>query len=185
MRLTTLFTIVCLAGAAHTASAQSGPVPNTGMAAVGVSAGGTVTTAPYLDNGPILSANAEWYTTPRVSIRGQLTGAWTGIVGQPDNQVRPAAFLGNVVYNWERGAWHPYATGGVGVYRFRATEFGLDSHDTKFGVNLGGGIEYFLTRRDTLTGELLVHAIPGNFNTLRTEFESTYWTIAGGYKKYF
>ena len=71
MRLTTLFTIVCLAGAAHTASAQSGPVPNTGMAAVGVSAGGTVTTAPYLDNGPILSANAGG-THARVSIHGSL-----------------------------------------------------------------------------------------------------------------
>lgn len=185
MRLTALFTIVCLAGAAHTASAQNRPVPDAGMAAVGVSAGAAVPTAQYLDNGWILSANAEWYTTPRVSIRGQISGAWTGIVGQPDNQVRPAAFLGNVVYNWERGTWHPYATGGAGIYNFRASEFGVDSHDTKFGVNFGGGIEYFLTRRDTVTGELLIHAIPGNYDTFHTQFESTYWTISGGYKKYF
>jgi opacity protein-like surface antigen len=90
---------------------------------------------------------------------------------------------GNVVYNWERGQWHPWATGGVGVYRLRYSENDFSASDTKLGLNLGGGVDYFLSRRDAVTGEIALHALPGDADT--SGLRARYWTIAGGYKLFF
>jgi hypothetical protein len=62
---------------------------------------------------------------------------------------------------------------------------GIDSSDNKFGGDVGAGIEYFLTRRDTLLGEVTFHAIPGTVTSYRSAYEAGYWTLCGGYKRYF
>ena len=169
------------------AAAQSrGPVPNTGMMAAGVSMGAAPAFDSALNNGLDLAGQFESYLTPRVSIRALVSKAWNDINDRPfTGTVAPIAVNGNVVYNWEGGAWHPYATAGVGLYHYTFTEGGLDSSDTKFGVNAGGGVEYFVTRHDTLTGEVVFHAIPGTVSSLRSSYDAGYWRIAGGYKKYF
>jgi opacity protein-like surface antigen len=102
------------------------------------------------------------------------------------------AFTVNGVHNWERGAWHPYATAGVGLYRFRLSNdffdddaFDGENSDTKFGVNLGGGMEYFFTRRDTLTGEIQYHLVPGDADTFLADYDTNYWSFSFGYKRYF
>jgi hypothetical protein len=46
------------------------------------------------------------------------------------------------------------------------------------GLNIGGGAEYFLSWRDTLTGDITLHAVHGN----ATGYQARYWTITGGYK---
>src|SRR4029453_16866211 len=97
------------------------------------------------DPGFMLGVGLEHYLSRRVSIRGQLPGAWWGLDdSRDDDSVSPLGFVGNLVYNWERGTWHPYATAGFGVYKFRFTERDIDSHDAPVGFNLGGGIEYFI-----------------------------------------
>ena len=100
--------------------------------------------------------------------------------------MKPLYFDGNVVYNWERGVWHPYATGGVGAYHFNSDiDPSISGGDTKFGVNLGGGIEYFLTRHATITGEVLYHKV-GEFTSPVTTFgDGSFWSFAIGGKKYF
>jgi transcriptional regulator with XRE-family HTH domain len=62
----------------------------------------------------------------------------------------------------------------------------VKSGDTRFGINFGGGAEYFVTRRDAFLGEALVHVVPGD-DVLgsRATYANGYWSISGGYKKYF
>ena len=176
---------VLLTGATE-ASAQR-RVPAAGMWALGGSMGAGVPSDPSLDKGLELAGNAESYLTPRVSIRGQLGGAWSDIVGRHfTGIVNPVFVDGNVVYNWEGGVWHPFVTGGVGVYRYRSTENGAgNATDTRPGVNLGGGLEYFYSRRGTITFETLYHAVSEVHTPLATFNEGQFWTFGVGVKRYF
>jgi hypothetical protein len=91
------------------------------MWALGGSIGGSVPSDPSLGNGLELVGNVETYVTPRVSIRGQLGGGWSDIVGRGfTGTINPVFVDGNVVYNWEGGVWHPFVTGGVGIYHYRS-----------------------------------------------------------------
>ena len=123
----------------------SAALPDTGMVGVGASVGVDIPSAAALDKGLDLAVNIEGYLTPRVSVRGQLGGAWWDIVGQRfTGTVKPLYVDGNIVYNWEGGAVHPYVTAGIGMYRFRFEQAGLEGSDTKAGFNVGGGVEVLL-----------------------------------------
>jgi opacity protein-like surface antigen len=187
-RATTVAALLLVSALASPAWAQT-RVPDEGMFAIGLNVGFANPGEDALNTGLNLGASFEGYLTPRVSIRGQLTGAWFEDDVFEDTTVSPMAFTGNAVYNWERGAWHPYATGGVGLYRFRLSDEFIDDDDldteSRFGVNLGGGIEYFFTRRDTFTGEIQFHLIPGDFDGLLAGYDASYWSFAAGYKRYF
>jgi hypothetical protein len=161
--------------------------PARDMWAVGGSIGLSVPTDPSLDQGFDIAGNIERYLTSRVSVRGQIGTAWWDIVGRHfTGTVNPVYLDGNVVYNWEGGKWHPYVTGGIGMYRFRSDEsLAPNGSDTNVGGNFGGGIEYFYSRRSTITGEGLYHAV-GAFNTpLATFPEGSSWTFMAGVKHYF
>jgi len=165
--------------------AQADRVPDTGMMAIGLSAGLAIPTADDLETGFSVGLNLERYFTPRVSVRGQLGAAWMDLHGHSfEGTEKPLSFTGNLVYNWEGGAIHPYATGGLGYYHFRYTDSDIDGSDNHFGGNLGGGIEYFFTRRDTITAEALVHLVSGRAEGPLASHDATYWTINFGYKKY-
>jgi outer membrane protein with beta-barrel domain len=188
MRTTSLLVLSCLVvlGGAATAAAQ-GRVPAQGMWGLGASIGAAVPADASLQNGVELAGTLENYLTPRVSIRGQLGGAWSDITGRTfSGTVRPVYVDGNVVYNWEGGVVHPYVTGGVGLYRFHTSESGApDSSDTKAGFNVGGGIELFFTRRATMTTELLYHKVD-SFDSALTRFnDGSFWRFAIGAKTYF
>jgi len=173
-----------LAFAAAPAVAQRAPAP--GMWAVGGSVGVSVPADPSLDKGLDVAASVEGYLTSRVSVRGQLGGSWWDIVGRNfTGTVTPLRLDGNILYNWEGGKVHPYVTAGVGMYRYRSTIAGApDGSDTDAGFNVGGGFEYFLTRRATVTGEALYHKV-GSFNTPVTTFnDGSFWSIDVGLKTY-
>jgi opacity protein-like surface antigen len=162
-------------------------VPAAGSWAVGGSIGGSLPSDPSLDKGLDVAGILEGYLTPRVSVRGQVGASWWDITGRHfTGTVKPLRLDGNLVYNWEGGAWHPYVTGGVGMYRYASAESGApEASDTKIGVNIGGGIEYFFTRDATVTGEALYHKVDA-FNTPLTAFaDGSYWTLSLGVKKYF
>jgi len=170
--------------AAAPAFAQRTPTP--GMWAVGGAIGASLPTDASLDKGLDVAVSVEGYLTSRVSVRGQLGGSWWDIVGRGfTGTVTPLRLDGNVVYNWEGGAIHPFVTGGVGMYRYRSEiGAGPDTSDTKAGFNVGGGIEYFLTRRATVTGEALYHKT-GAFNTRVATFnDGSFWTLGVGLKAY-
>jgi len=179
-------TVTLLAMGAAPAAAQA-RVPDTGMSAFGVTLGASIPRDEALANGLDLGAQGEYYLSPRVSVRGKISGPWFDIQrpGFPDSTVHPIAFEGNIVHNWEEGIWHPYATAGIGWYHYGFDEERLQSSANKFGINLGGGAEYFLSRRDAVLGELQVRVIPGHAHSLSSDYETGYWTLAVGYKRYF
>ena len=67
----------------------------------------------------------------------------------------------DVNYNWERGKWHPFVGTGVGSYflQYRRRDEPLGSSVTRFGLNAGGGIEFFLNRTVALKGEGRYHSV--------------------------
>ena len=63
--------------------------------------------------------------------------------------------MGNLVLAVPMGVIRPYASGGVGLLRFSVTRSNLldiDSND--FGVNMGGGVEGFLTNNIGVFGDI-------------------------------
>ena len=177
----------CLIGIGVTPAAAQRRAPSTGMWAVGGSIGPTTPSEPSLDTGVDLVGNAEYYVTPRVSVRGQLGGARWDVIGRGfTGRVAPVYVDGNVVYNWEGGVIHPYVTGGVGVYRF-GSAFGVipETTDTHVGVNGGGGVEYFVTRRAAATAELLYHKVDAFTSPLIVFNDGSFWSFSAGAKIYF
>ena len=156
------------------------------MWAIGGSAGVTTPHDPSLDNGLEVAGNVERYFTPRVSVRAQVAGSSWDVVGRHfTGTVTPLRVDGNVVYNWEGGAVHPYVTAGVGAYRYHSSLSATpDASDTNAGLDLGGGVEYFLKGRAAVTVEALYHRV-GAFNTpLATFNDGSYWSIDFGLKGY-
>jgi len=160
-------------------------VPDAGMWALGASIGAALPEEPNLENGIELAGAIEGYITPRVSVRGQLGAAWFDVTGTRDQTIRPVFFAGNLVYNWELGQWHPYVTAGVGIYRYHATRGSAEDDDRNAGFDLGGGFEYFFTRRATITAEILYHNVGDVINSLARYPDGSFWTFAMGGKAYF
>lgn len=164
------------------------PVPATGMWAVGGSIGASAPADAALQNGIDFAGNIERYLTPRVSVRGQIGVSRWDIQGHSfPGRIVPFFADANAVYNWEGGAIHPFVTAGVGLYRFHASEPSLrgDDSDTKPGVNLGGGLEYFLDRHTTMGGELLYHKVGAFDSPLAAFGDGSFWRFGFGVKRYF
>ena len=184
---------VLVAFGVTSAGAQSrrdvaGPVPAPGMIGVGASIGAAPPLEASFTNGLNLTGNIEGYLTRRVSVRGQVSGAFWDITGRGfTGTVRPVAFDGNVVYNFEGGKIHPFLTGGVGLYHYRFEENPTTGSANKFGLNAGGGMEYFFHRHATATAEVLYHGITsGSVTSPATTYDDpSYWTFTAGLKKYF
>jgi opacity protein-like surface antigen len=183
--------MILLATAAGTASAQQ-RVPDRGMFALGLNFGFAIPHDELVETGIFTSVSGEYYLTPRVSLKAQFGGSWFDTDDDDvgfEEKVSPMHLTGSVVYNWERGKVHPYATAGAGWYRYRF-RVGEDSDedvvtDSKFGVSLGGGAEYFLSRSDTIVANVTFHVISGDTVGSFFAYNGSFWSFSGGYKKYF
>src|SRR6478672_3326276 len=89
LRVVIVGLIVCSAAPAMAQARRARrPVPDAGMGAVGFTAGASLPTDAALQNGVDLGAQIEGYLTPRVSLRGRVSGAWFDITGRsfPDRK---------------------------------------------------------------------------------------------------
>lgn len=162
--------------------------PDTGMWAVGASVGATTPDNTNLDSGLDVGGALEGYLTPRLSVRGQVRTAWWNFQDQLGftGTLQPVFMGGNLVYNFERGVWHPYVTAGVGRYTYHWTEPGVpDGSNSYGGANVGGGIEHFFTRDATLTFELLYHNVGDVVVPRAVLHDGSFWAFTMGGKKYF
>jgi opacity protein-like surface antigen len=193
VRLRSLSAIaVCLCLTAASAEAQRRPVvlhasvPEAGDLAAGASVGLSTPTDRFFGNGIEVAGGIEGYLTPRVAVRGQLGTTWWDITGlRGADEMQPMFVSANLVYNWGGEVWHPYVTGGIGVYRFKFEGERGDDSDSSGGFNFGGGIEYFMESRTAITGEVLYHSV-GDFRTSGLTFaEGSFWSFMGGLKTYF
>jgi Outer membrane protein beta-barrel domain len=181
-------------------------VPDAGMAAIGGSIGGALPAGEQPDNGLHLAATVEGFLTPRVAVRGDVGAGWIGADRRGFRMdLRPPFFNVNLFYNWERGVWHPYITGGLGLYRYSSaiptgtmdpklrddlialgfdlTPGTIEGSDRELGANLGGGVEYFLSSRSTVVGEFRYHGV-GNVAGI-IPFEGSFFSLSAGLKRYF
>jgi hypothetical protein len=122
----------------------------------------------FEDLEPVFTGSFEYYTSPRVSWRG-LLGVTSFDADLPGNASVDTTFLtANVLYNWEGGVIHPYLTGGAGLYQKNgSSDLPSRFDESVFGVNGGGGIDWYLGSRWALEFEGTFHGLSGeNPNTL-------------------
>jgi hypothetical protein len=198
---------VLLMGSAIPAVAQA-VAPFGGAVAIGGAFGGAVPTADRLDNGFYAGGGILVAVASHVSLSAE-AGADHVAIDRPGfrSDLMPRfADIGALVH-WRSDPFRPFLTGGVGIYRYtinvssqsfsdpslrnELVSLGLTPssrgsiqvrHDEP-GINLGGGFDYFFTRRSALTMDLRAHAT-------RTFVEvaplgGVFVNIAIGFRQYF
>jgi Outer membrane protein beta-barrel domain len=102
-----------------------------------------------------LEGHVDYYLTPRVAVRFGV--GWTNppFDRESTDSLRQVRAGGDLLYNWERGKWHPFAGAGVGAHILQEKDNGRDVGDSesKLGGAVLGGVEYFFTRDSTIKGE--------------------------------
>jgi hypothetical protein len=137
------------------ASSFAQRVPDEGTMAAGAEFGFLASGDDDLEGSPILGGFFEYYFTPRLSIRPGLTFLDADFDSEDDDSLRQVRIGADVIYNWERGKWHPFAGGGVSVYSLRLKDNGRAFGDSanQLGLSGLGGVEYFFNRRTALKFE--------------------------------
>jgi len=135
--------------------------PHSGSTAVGIDAGAFIPRDSQLQSAPVVNVLAEYYVTPRVSLRTDFGVTNPGFVRESSDSLRQIPLRVDLNYNWEGGKWHPFVGTGVGAYfiQFKDNGQSFGSSETKAGFNVGGGVEYFTSRTVSLKGEGRYHMI--------------------------
>ena len=182
--MTRLIRLVCIIAALSSISVvpATAQTPDTGMVAVGADVGSLLPDGVF-EPALTLGGFAEWYSSPRVSVRAMLAWASPGVESRTEDHFRQVKLLFNGVYNWEYGVWHPFVTAGTGFYfvRLLLNDRPDPDGETRGGINFGGGVEFFTTGMTTIKGEArwdLVSHPPG-------QPDATGFTITIGLKQYF
>jgi hypothetical protein len=182
MRLSTrLVTIASLTFVLVAAPALA-QTPDTGL----IGAGGDIGVFfpdDAFENTLTIDGFAEYYATPRISVRALLGWARPGFENRTEDTFRQTKLLFNGVYNWEFVEWHPFVTLGAGAYFVRQLLEDRDDPDgeTRGGINFGGGVEYF-------TGDMTSIKAEGRWDIVShpTGFpDVTGFSLTIGYKRYF
>ncbi len=166
---------------AQVATAQE-RAPHTGSTAVGIEAGAFIPKDGQLDAAPIVNVLLEYYFSPRLSVRTDFGVTDPGFFRESSDSLRQIPLRANVNYNWEGGRWHPFVGAGVGAYFLQFKDNGqpLGTRETKPGMNVGGGVEYFTGRTVSLKGEARYHVI----GKTRNGDDPSGLVFTGGLKKY-
>ena len=147
--LTALFALSLLC---PNAAAQ---VPAAGQVAAGAELGVFLPADSLLSSGIVGGGLFEVYASPRVGVRGTVMAIRSGYDRIDDDDERQMRLGLDVIYNWERGAVHPFVGGGIGMHFLRFYRNGNNEgpNDTEFGTQVLGGAEFFLNRAWTLKAE--------------------------------
>ena len=153
------------------AQAQETTTTTTRPVRFGVSAGLSIPTGDFGDvvnTGFNLNGLVEGkLTTVPISLRGEFTFAHFGfdesVLGVGGSE-RVLAGIADVLYYFpvrssSGTVIRPYVIGGPGIYNFRASpDNGPSGSVTKFGLNVGGGVEFQLSGFSTF-GEVRYHTV--------------------------
>ena len=135
--------------------------PTTDSAAVGGDVGIFLPADDQLSKSAALEGFYEYYMAPRTSIRLGLGWMNPEFESDPSLSIRHLRIAVDGVYNWERGAIHPFAGGGLGIYflQGRAGGSNLGDSESKLGGTVFGGVELFADRTLAVKGEARYHLI--------------------------
>jgi hypothetical protein len=156
-------------------------VPSAGSMAVGGDVGFFLPDDVF-EPGPIIGGFFEYYPTARLSLRPSVTFLDPGFDREPDDSLRQTRVGFDVIYNWERGRWHPYAGGGVAAHILRVKDNGrvIGDGTNQLGVAGLGGVEYFVNRRNALKFEGRGQFVDDAFG-----FDPSGFAVTVGFKHYF
>ena len=147
---------VLLGAAALPALSQTTPIAGEkGRFAAGFDAGATFPFGSGYSTGWTVDGSFDYYVARLLAIRAS-AGYTSSSTDLGDNFTK-SSLLGSAVFQFEHGTLRPYARAGVGVYVVSPP---VGSTRGRFGVHLGGGVEWFFSPRTSLTGELLLHLLP-------------------------
>jgi hypothetical protein len=157
--------------------------PHTGSQAVGFEIGSFIPDNDAFQRDLLVNGLFEYYVRPRVSLRTEFGYTDPGHRREPVDSLRQIPLRLDVNYNWEGGAWHPFVGAGMGVYFLRQKDNGrpFGETTTEPGMNVGAGMEYFLSRTVSFKGEGRYHWIGTPINGP----DVSGWAITGGLKKYY
>jgi hypothetical protein len=135
-----------------------------------------------LDAGPVLEGFYEYYFTPRASMRIGLGWANPGWAGREDEQLRTVRVAIDGVYNWERGAMHPFVGAGLAINFLQPRRNGesIGDSETKPGASFFGGVELFTSRTVSFKAEARYDALGEAFG-----INPDGLSLTAGLKKYF
>jgi hypothetical protein len=179
--LTRLLVITALLIGIHNAPAQA-QTPDTGLIGAGADIGVLFPDSAF-EPTLTLDGFAEYYVTPRISVRSLLAWANPGFDNRTEDKFRQVKLLFSGVYNWEFVEWHPFVTAGAGAYFVRQLldDAADPDGETRGGINFGGGVEYFTSSESAVKAEGrwdIVSRPPGLP-------DATGFTLTIGYKRYF
>lgn len=154
-----LFLLLPLAGAAP--AAAQGRVPAAESGALGADVGIFLPRDEQLGSGLTFEGFYEYYLGARTSLRLGLGWANPEFERRTDDTLRHVRVAGDMVYNWERGAIHPFAGVGLGVYFLQRKDNGesVGDSETKFGGTILGGAEFFTSRTFAVKAEGRYHVV--------------------------
>jgi hypothetical protein len=138
-----------------TAAAQ----PRAGQVALGGDIGLFFPTDDQFDGALIGGGFIEIYPSARIGVRPSLFVTSPEYDRGTDEHEKQMRLGFDVIYNWERGRYHPFVGGGLGAHFLQFRQDGEDIGDssTELGFAALGGIEVFLNRAWTLKGEGRYH----------------------------
>jgi hypothetical protein len=204
----TALTAAFLSGSAWPSAAQVAE-PYGGRVAIGGAIGGAVPVGEHLDNGFYAGATLLLSLASHAALSAE-AGANRVAVDRPGfrSDFMPRFADLNLLFHWRRGPFRPYITGGVGVYRYTITvsseafidpalrneliALGLNPTVTRApivtrhdetGANLGGGFEYFFSRRSAVTMDIRAHDMR-HFVQI-APFNGAFVNVGVGFKQYF
>lgn len=157
-------------------------VPATDSAAVGGDVGLFLPRDAALTTGPTLEGFYEYYLTPRNSLRVGAGWANPKLDREDSDSLRHIRIAVDTVYNWERGAVHPFVGAGIGVYflQFKDNGESVGDSESKLGGTLFGGAEFFTSPTMSVKAEARYHLVKDAFG-----MNPDGLALTVGVKKYF
>lgn len=185
-RLITTSIIALALGLTPSIVQAQGRTPATDSAAVGFDVGLFRPSDDELKPALSLDGFYEYYFSPRTSLRLGL--GWTNpeFDRDPNTSIRHVRVGGDLIYNWEGNAIHPFVGAGLGVYIMEPRNSNGDEladSEAKLGGVLLGGLEFFTSPTFSIKGEASYHLISNvdNFGPANPDGLK----LSVGVKKYF
>ena len=176
LALFALSSAVSFAASAQTTSYKAAPVAGEkGHFAAGFAGGVIFPFGDGYDPGWLVDGSFDYYVSRLFAVRGS-----AGYQHSSTNlgaAFTRASFLGSAVLQFDRGSWRPYVRGGLGLY---AVSPPVGSTRARLGLHGGGGLEWFLGLRTSLTTDLVLHILPSAEDRSTSSLD-----LAFGVRQYF
>lgn len=137
-------------------AAVGATLPRKGGVAVGVAAGAALPFETDYSAGFDLTGSFDYYFSEAGGVRGTVGYVREGTKLEGTTDPNASYFLASAVWTGRGEKVRPFALAGLGIYVFEPATGGRNG---RAGLHAGGGAEFSLDRRWSLTGEGLFHFV--------------------------